>query len=426
MPLVRLGFLNKRDNVQRARLTTVLQCDNVRHHNNTGREQPINTTGRTKYYASLDIWRGLAALWVVMIHASPAVSPFLSLGNKSMYNQPLYKFADWGRLGVVMFFVISGYCISASAVSSLKHKDVARRYFTARIRRIYPPYLASVVFAASLDLLWHVMAHRHGLHSMNHTLDLRRQPPLFYLATASLSQLLLRVPLLQDVYWTLNYEVAFYVIVGIVLWLVRAKTAASVLLILNCFTTISLMVLCVRQGRIPFPLDLWYQFGLGVALYSIISEPKMKYLTCSNVSVFAMTMVYAYIYQGGYRMGLPSSRVDACFAIAFTLLLLILHRHDSYLAKAPWSRGLRLLGMFSYSLYLTHHAVITIPAHTMALLGFSGSLYWVSFIVQISVSVVVGYAFYRLVEQPYLNRRANMTVVRVRVQENTSTPINSP
>ena len=60
----------------------------------------------------LDMLRGFAALWVFGFHFDFSLSFQTSLPN-------LHAFLKLGELGVPMFFVISGYCITASARSAL-------------------------------------------------------------------------------------------------------------------------------------------------------------------------------------------------------------------------------------------------------------------------------------------------------------------
>ncbi len=52
---------------------------------------------------------------------------------------------SFGWMGVPLFFVISGFCIHASA---LKNNELrVGRFFWRRFWRIYPPYLAALIFA---------------------------------------------------------------------------------------------------------------------------------------------------------------------------------------------------------------------------------------------------------------------------------------
>src|ERR1044071_5138040 len=67
-------------------------------------------------YGALDGWRGLAALAVVVQH---------------VFHVRI------GHTAVMLFFVISGYCITASATSCLKRGLGSRAFMWRRIRGIY-------------------------------------------------------------------------------------------------------------------------------------------------------------------------------------------------------------------------------------------------------------------------------------------------
>ena len=76
----------------------------------------------------VDAWRGLAALGVVLYHVGLQLS------------------FDLGHVCVMIFFVISGYCITASAESCKRNKIGPGGYMWRRIRRIYPPYFFAICF----------------------------------------------------------------------------------------------------------------------------------------------------------------------------------------------------------------------------------------------------------------------------------------
>src|SRR5271170_3915061 len=99
----------------------------------------------------LDAWRGIAALWVVMGHA--CVAFLATAGNERFIHFPLYAVSIWAQLGVVMFFVISGYCIMGAAYGAMASGRSVGRYVADRVRRIYPPYLFAVALAVSLGCL---------------------------------------------------------------------------------------------------------------------------------------------------------------------------------------------------------------------------------------------------------------------------------
>ena len=59
------------------------------------------------------------------------------------------------NLGVPMFFVISGYCIAASAEATIDRGESAGSFLAPRVWRIYPPYwfalLGFLLMVAGLD-----------------------------------------------------------------------------------------------------------------------------------------------------------------------------------------------------------------------------------------------------------------------------------
>jgi len=92
--------------------------------------------GSTSLSVSLDIARGLAALFVFSFHLSTNiadVSPMLG------------ALARYGYMGVPIFFVISGYCMAASAQRILSRNLPAGSFLRKRFLRIYPAFWASIL-----------------------------------------------------------------------------------------------------------------------------------------------------------------------------------------------------------------------------------------------------------------------------------------
>ena len=101
--------------------------------------------GSNYRYLSLDAWRGIAALSVVIYHAgSYAVCRQTELSSIEYVCSKIIQRFD---IGVILFFVISGYCISASAeVFRRIKKESVFRFFLRRFQRIYPPYWMALIF----------------------------------------------------------------------------------------------------------------------------------------------------------------------------------------------------------------------------------------------------------------------------------------
>ena len=105
-------------------------------------------TSKTSSYKTLEAWRGFASLWVVLLHSLAGI--FQHTTPQSATN-PLVIFSNYGFLGVQIFFVISGYCITAAAVTNLQRRTGLKEFVRARLRRIFPPYYFATVLAVLLS-----------------------------------------------------------------------------------------------------------------------------------------------------------------------------------------------------------------------------------------------------------------------------------
>jgi peptidoglycan/LPS O-acetylase OafA/YrhL len=163
------------------------------------------TAPRTPRLAWLDALRGFAALVVALFHLSPQV-----LGPK--LHMTIYQHLDLGKYGVLLFFVVSGYVIPMSLE---RHGDL-RRFWIGRLARIYPAYLAAIaLFALACAAGWLVWPR-----------ELRAETVTGALAHVSMLTDLLGQRGAVRVFWTLAYEMTFYLIVsGLFVWRLHRLSA---------------------------------------------------------------------------------------------------------------------------------------------------------------------------------------------------------
>lgn len=375
-------------------------------------------------YLTLDAWRGIAAIWVVMFHAS---CPFIGGGHEDYISQPLYAASVWGQLGVTMFFVISGYCITGAAYSVLSSNKGMVVYGKDRVRRIYPPYLAALAVSVALG----------GLAVLLHK-DLCRidQYPLheflFWLSIITLTHVEAGYTgLLSGVSWTLCYKVVFYAIIGVLLWLSmrssrtdRIQRWAFFQWGVFCVTLVSLVWMVLSPYKCPFPLNEWYKFGLGSLLFLRIAAVedrnenstayscRMALLFLLTASLLALLMAFLH---GSYEspeglvphfvLGHASKRVEATTSVFFVIVLWLLRPFDDRISRAKMLWPLMLAGTFSYSLYLTHMLFLPVILARMTRLGFDGSLYWITLLSAIVITMILGWAFYSVVESHFISSR---------------------
>ncbi|MDR6790965.1 peptidoglycan/LPS O-acetylase OafA/YrhL [Pseudarthrobacter oxydans] len=306
----------------------------------------------------LDAVRGVAASLVVFHHLMVNISP--------EYRWFGHTFFDPGRIGVVAFFLVSGYVIPLSLRRGTQNAFWIKRFF-----RLFPVYW--VAFA-----LYFAVAHKSISDA-----------PLWVwgMNFLMLNGLLGLVSILPPA-WTLSIELLFYIqsstarLRGVLdrtvhfgwLWLVLflALAAGSRALEKDLPLTLPLLMFCAALGHSLYLRDhggsrIWrYLLGAGLVL-----GPVGTYVRGHDGEWAPLT------YSLSFILGL-------CLFLVFYLL---------QARSVP--NALKWLGGISYSLYLFH---ITITHTFHDLLGLDGPLY---FMVGAAASVGIAHLAHRYVEKPF-------------------------
>ena len=378
---------------------------------------------RSPRYRSLDMWRGTACLMIVLIHAANGLDLEQLRSNAQTHWASSLVALLLSRLGVgvTIFFVISGYCISATADSNRRSGAGCGQYFVRRIRRIFPPYwvllavcLASVCAAAALGGLsiftdGSCRIPAPGSLSLpqwlgNLTLT---EAWRYHLSDDANARLLLFGPA-----WSLCYEEQFYLVCGLLLFLAPRRFFGGIALV-TLFT--------VAVAGLSFPKTSaslqyfffdgrWLLFALGVLVYYIVNYAEGRRRNALVVAMALCVVATAALRYGLLpRMGDDEQRqrmFEYLVAAGFAFSLLLLHRWDGRITASRLLAPLHFCGKICYSLYLIHWPVTILITHGLHSAGVRGV--WPTFLVVVplatSASVVAGWLFYRFVERHFINQ----------------------
>jgi len=154
-------------------------------------------------HLSLDAWRGLAALAVVLFHCVDLMPKALSAAC-GWVSQAF----SYGYLGVNLFFPISGYCILNAL--TLSERAGFWGFFRRRLWRIYPAYWGSLLMIYLVIIL---------AKPFNGTSLVELDMPWWeWLSLLTLTQGFVKPGIVNVVYWTLGLEVQFYLVMGCLLF----------------------------------------------------------------------------------------------------------------------------------------------------------------------------------------------------------------
>ncbi|MGH9970748.1 MAG: acyltransferase family protein [Pyrinomonadaceae bacterium] len=364
---------------------------------------------------SIDALRGIAALGVVLYHVLLQTNNAVP-ANLFKWPVKLVQFlSSFGYIGVFLFFVISGFCIHLQWAKERAARQSQQikfgSFWKRRIRRLYPPYLIALALFLGLTALTagvnvtHFLVYDVVMHLlMLHNLD----PQTCYS--------------INGVFWTLAIEEQLYLAYFLLLFL-RTRWGWGPTLIICGLARVfwfffSHFAWLATGAGIPVPeaaASHWFTWALGAiaveASFGLVQLPKW----CRNIWLGGLAIVLA----SATSAGLPLIQKDT---LAHDLGWLLMHPawglgffilvNRCVQAEKSWLPALRKprlitllasIGVFSYSLYLTHELVImqswqfvfaSLPSIVNALL------------IVTPATVAFAWLFFQFCEKPYMRKTA--------------------
>ena len=349
------------------------------------------TTPSTRF-AHIDSLRAIAAVLVIWMHTAENFVLFAAPSIQDRLND-ISHFADFGRLGVVIFFAISGFVIP----SSLKpgQPGACREFLIKRLFRLYPIYWISIPFG--LVTFWYLWGKEISLATI--------------LWNLTMVQEALGFTSVQGQYWTLQTELVFYgLCVALFLrgWLQSAYVLSALVMALSALCLLPIALAFIGHTS-PFTLSpalSMLALNLGVMFWGALFRiwyDKKPMPTLTRLAVFGFIGVWSAM---------------AVFAVTYYLLvnadIKILHFFVPYALGLAVFAGLAIygkvksawlvwLGTISYSLYLFHPVVF----YSLSWLAQIGQVQWLQgwttgayMLASLAGTIALSSLTYRYIEQP--------------------------
>ncbi|HEY0123261.1 MAG TPA: acyltransferase [Rhizobium sp.] len=277
----------------------------------------------------LQYLRAIAALMVVYFHSVLQVAK-VDPGLQTVFRQ-------FGETGVDIFFVLSGFVMwLTTAGREVRPLEFYRR----RIQRVVPLYWLATLFAATIALVAPTLL-KSTVFELPHVIA-----SLFFLPWRNPADLTLTVPVVVPG-WTLNYEMFFYFIFGLLL-LVREKWRMGALLATMTAIILFCHLLPGETTAAKFYGDpIIYEFLAGVFLAKLYLD---KILLPQAIAWPAMAIGFSFLLinealcdasMRSYVWGIPA-------------VVIVYSTVSIDFSKLPVIGWLHYLGDASYSIYITH------------------------------------------------------------------------
>lgn len=373
------------------------------------------------YFPNLNGVRFLAALVVIIHHVEMGKSWF---GQPNIYSNSFVG-GVFGQLGIILFFVLSGFLITYLLLEEHKRNGVIaiKDFYIRRVLRIWPVYYLIII--ASLFILprfafFDIPGFSELLHEgfwVKSAMYLTFLPNLGYV-------LYEHVPYATQT-WSVGVEEQFYLLWPVLMhWALRRKKVLNVLLgtigVYLAIKTGTIISYIYNPGSIAaekawlftdhFSIDCMAIGGIGAYLLfynktGVLQVLFNKYLQSALYVILAVITVKGWV--------LPWYNKE-WYALIFAVLILNLAVNKKSILSLEF-RPLDYLGKISYGLYMYHNLVLIVILklnmmyNILNLNSISGNV--VYHVLSLGITAILSAVSYEYFEKWFLTAKARFTKV---------------
>lgn len=339
---------------------------------------------KSEFYL-IQAMRFLAALMVVWCHAT------FYTKERLLSSVEVFKF---GANGVPLFFVISGFVIVLSSRKLINDKGGWRKYAIKRIVRIVPLYWLITTFKV-VTLIFSTGLILHA------NLDVAAIiKSYFFIPSVNIDG---EIKPILGVGWTLNFEMFFYLLFTIALFL-RLNTIVFSGIIMIILTVLSFFKTPDWPVALYFyadPIVINFLFGMitAVLITKNFKVPKLLAVTTIFIGlVYLFSPLQAYL--NFFHLNTRLANAFASFIVIYFCAQL--EKHSPIILP----KIILFFGAASYSLYLIHPIVAPLSPVILKKIGLFSPFLSVSFCVLIAlITAAIAYSYFEKPVTKFLNKK---------------------
>jgi peptidoglycan/LPS O-acetylase OafA/YrhL len=336
----------------------------------------MTRNSKSQYLDVLQLFRGLAALMVVVHHC---------IGSLKYYHKIDFPFLNYlgymGKFGVDFFFVLSGFIITYSTFYKYEAPNSLCNYIKNRLIRIYVPYLPIGIFMLLIYMLL------PGFSNSDRTISVLTSLTLIPDGNPALS-----------VAWTLSFELCFYLLFTISFfskkgwnWFVLGWLVAIIVFNYSLFSSLVFL-------KRPFFSILFSTYNIEFILGFILAQLIVHKIQLNRILLFLLFFLSFISFFYCTFNPLKGFLFEVNLLFAFVVFLSIYIAISTVNFKINSMSLLMMVGNATYSIYLVHNPLQMILIRLFPKITSVVSVV-IALMVVLILSIVVGYGYYLLFEK---------------------------
>jgi len=363
------------------------------------------------YFPNLNGLRFVAALLVIIHHIEQI---------KSLFKLPSYwqnpVIALLGKLGVILFFVLSGFLITYLLLEEKKQTSTIsiKNFYIRRILRIWPLYYLIVILG--LFILPHIGIFNLSTVTENTQNNFLQKLLLFIFFLPNLALILFSpVPYAAQT-WSVGIEEQFYL-----LWPILVKFAKNTFIMLVIVILFYFIVKIILQNlslqhssnkNISTLFSFWDNFSIDcMAIGGIFAFLAHRNITAvlqlfyhKGVQLLVYTCVLTFLFLG---IHFPVLHYEI-YAVLFGAIILNLACNPNTIISME-NKVFSYLGKISYGLYMFHPIAIVLALEAGIYFGINHNVFF--YLASLTLTILIASLSYNLFEKKFLKRKLKYSAV---------------
>lgn len=348
---------------------------------------------KLKHYNELDGVRAIAVIMVMFYHF------FKDVDVQQDILILLKKISLFGKTGVSLFFVLSGFLITRILLNTKQDDSYFKSFYIKRVLRIFPlyyfflviyyfvvPFFLNQSFAGFSQQMWYWTF----MQNFALTFDWNSAGPIHY--------------------WSLSVEEHFYLFWPLIIYYCSLKNIKWVILLLCAISFIVRFILI--KNHIEESLFTFARFDeLAIGSFLAILELQNK-LVKQNLKkfitvfiIFLIPLIYISLNNGNYSLLESCARyfVLAMVYGSFVAIAIIIEP-ENWLKKSLDNNTLKSIGKISFGLYVYHPICFDIIINYLRITNLA-----LTFVLSFGLAYLVSILSYHLLEKKFLKLKTQFS-----------------